>query len=533
MAQSTSSPAESSKRASGRVVLPAVAVAFGIAALLVGTAGDYGLTLDEPIYIGSAGRLADWFADTLASGPGRIGANFRDERLQEVWAFARPQNYNLPVPVLLSCVGHQISRHWLSPLVSYRFGHCLLMAATVGVLFGCLASSHGWQVACVSAGSLLGMPHVFVHAHLNTTDAALSCFWVLTILGWLHAGSSWRGGLLPAIACGLGLATKATFVLLPPLLMLWLLLFRRWAWWRAAVLICLLSPLVMLLFCPMWWAAPLSRGLEYFRTVFRADEVWKIEVYYLGQTYIAGVNPIPWHNGLVLPAVTTPPWTLLLALLCAVQWIRLRDARTGLWSKAALVLPFLRMLPNTPAHDGVRLMLPSICCLAPLAGFGFAGLVDRIRVTTTGPSHRVVRWLLVVLLLAGGAVAVVSMHPYEMSYYSEGIGGLAGASRLGFEVSYWFDALTPTALEDIQQHLPPGSRVWTFPRYDGYPLLREWGLWRPNLVDADVGQADYLLLYSRKSRFYAIPGIEQTYERGQPLWSLECRGVQIIGLYRL
>ena len=125
------------------------------------------------------------------------------------------------------------------------------------------------------------------------------------------------------------------------------------------------------------------------------------------------------------------------------------------------------------------------------------------------------------------------MHPYEMSYYSEIIGGLPGAAALGFEISYWFEAYTPAALEQVQRQLPVGAKVWTFPKYEGYPLLRRWGLWRKDLVEGDIGDADFLILYARKSRFRGIPGIEDYYTRERPNWSLRCRDVQIIGLYPL
>src|SRR5437870_5450320 len=106
-------------------IAAAVVVALATAVLLVATAGDYGLTLDEPTYVTGADRVESWFAGLW--GPPGARDSFRDERLQESWVFARPQNYNLPVPVLLSSLGHQISHRWLAPLRSYRFGHCLLM----------------------------------------------------------------------------------------------------------------------------------------------------------------------------------------------------------------------------------------------------------------------------------------------------------------------------------------------------------------------------------------------------------------------
>ena len=144
------------------------------------------------------------------------------------------------------------------------------------------------------------------------------------------------------------------------------------------------------------------------------------------------------------------------------------------------------------------------------------------------------RCLLIVVLLAASVAAIVSMHPYEMSYYSEVIGGLPGAVRLGFEVSYWFDAYTPAALQEVQARLPPGARVWTFPPYAGYDLLREWGLWRTDLAGPDPGDtnfADYLVLYSRLGWFPVITGMDRFYEQKPPMWSLRCRGVQLVGLY--
>jgi 4-amino-4-deoxy-L-arabinose transferase-like glycosyltransferase len=473
------------------------------------------------------------------SGPRGFAEGLSAKRLEESWVFARPENRNLPVPVLLSCAGHALSRRWLGPLVSYRVGHCLLMAATVGVLFGALGARYGGAVAALAAGSLMLMPHVFAHAHLNATDVPVSCFWILGILAWSKAASSWRAGLATALLCGVGLATKATFVLLPGLLVGWMLLFRQWSYGRAAAVLMGLAPLATLALCPMWWSDPLRGLTQYAATVSQADALWKIEVYYLGATYITGVRRLPWHNGWVMVAATTPPWTLLLVLVGAVRGLRQRDPSTGLWLMGAAVLPALRMLPGTPGHDGMRLMMPSVFCLAPLAGLALRtrgdscpGLVHAATAARTRFRHRTRRLLVVLVLFAGGA-AVVSTHPAEMSYYSEAIGGLSGASRLGFEVSYWFEGLSPAVLQEVQARLPAGTRVWVFPRYDGIAILRRWGLWRADLVDGDLGRADYLLLSARKARFYAIPGIEQLYRRGQPLWSLRCRGVQLVGLYKL
>jgi hypothetical protein len=513
-----------------RIAAVSVLVGLTATAILMLTVRDYGLTWDEPVYIQSADGVSGWFSKLFVGGIPGIRESFRDDRILQSWSFACPANRNLPVPALISSAGRIIGA-FLSPPGSYRVGHCLLMALTTAMLFYSLALQQGLAPASVAAGSLLFMPHIFAHAHLNATDVPVSCMWVWTLLAWQNSGSSWYWRVLTAIACGLGLATKATFLLVIPLLVAWMILFRRWRYWKAIVTIALVAPLVMMLFCPMWWASPLSRPLEYFGTVLQADSIWKSEVYYLGETYIVGQRNVPWHNGWVLLAVQTPAWTLLLAFVGAASGIRARAASVTLWTLAALLLPALRMLPSTPAHDGVRLLLPSIFCLGPLASFGFSALTSRN--VDRGTRVVVVRWLIVLLIVSLSVAATISMHPYELSYYSEAIGGLYGAASLGFEISYWFDAYTPVTIRDVQRHLPDSARVWTFPKYEGYPLLRQWNLWRSDLIDTDVGEAEFLILYARKSRFYAIPGIEDYYRQGKPVWSVRCRGVQIIGLYKL
>ena len=35
------------------------------------------------------------------------------------------------------------------------------------------------------------------------------------------------------------------------------------------------------------------------------------------------------------------------------------------------------------------------------------------------------------------------VHPYELSYYNELIGGPRGAWARGFELTYWYDAFNP------------------------------------------------------------------------------------------
>jgi 4-amino-4-deoxy-L-arabinose transferase-like glycosyltransferase len=495
--------------ASGRSLLGGVLVFAAAAVLLLGTAGDYGLTDDEPAYLRVEERLAQWF------GEARAGQGFTEEALQAGWAFARKENRNLPVPALVALGGRAAFGGLATPLVASRIGPCLLMAGSLGLAFVLVARRQGLPSALGTAGALLLMPHAFGHAHLNATDAPASCFFLLTLLAWIGGGGRPWPSVGAGVLLGLGLGTKASLFVLPVLVLGSILLFKRWRALPGFALLCGTGTLVLLLVCPMWWAHPvLGLGSFLGTTAGRSREIWAFDAYYLGRVYLGS---LPWHNGLILPLVQTPPLTLALGLLAGVRAVGRRDEGGVLLLMGALALPLLRMLPGAPGHDGIRLMLPSLFCLAPLAGHALAEVLGG-------------RALLPFLLV--GALEVGTVHPFELSYYSELVLGLRGATALGFETTYWFDALTPRVLGEIQERLPKGARVWTFPAYPGFHFLREWGLWRDDLHSGREG-AGYLVLYSREASIASDPSVREIVGRSELLYSRALEGVPLVRLYRL
>ena len=111
----------------------------------------------------------------------------------------------------------------------------------------------------------------------------------------------------------------------------------------------------------------------------------------------------------------------------------------------------LRALPHTPGHDGVRLFLPAFGVLALLGGLGAHGsLLDRFG-----------RWAkaAIVAALVEGIVSVAVMMPVPLSYFSPIVGGLPGATALGMEPTYYWDALSPEARRWLAEHTPPGRTI--------------------------------------------------------------------------
>jgi hypothetical protein len=115
------------------------------------------------------------------------------------------------------------------------------------------------------------------------------------------------------------------------------------------------------------------------------------------------------------------------------------------------------MLP-TPAHDGVRLLLPAFFFLAAFAGWGTVALALDLQRLLRLPT-RATAPVLAALVLVPAAIELARIHPYELSYYNALIGGPRGAWQRGFELTYWFDAFNARALAELNAKLPKGVEV--------------------------------------------------------------------------
>ena len=135
-------------------------------------------------------------------------------------------------------------------------------------------------------------------------------------------------------------------------------------------------------------------------------------------------------------------------------------------------------LPSSPNHDGVRLFLPVFPFVAILAGLALGRFEDVLRLRFEPRSA-----VLGILLVGAGYLAPAwwqTRHavPYYLSWYNELIGGLPGAEAAGMEVSYWYDAVTPAFISEIERVLPVGATVLAFPTVKYFEELQQMGLLR-------------------------------------------------------
>ena len=128
---------------------------------------------------------------------------------------------------------------------------------------------------------------------------------------------------------------------------------------------------------PAWWRETLPRLAHYYTlSNERRGALPDIQIIYFGQVY---EYSLPWHNAWVLMGITVPAAILgaaAIGLLWALRRIR-RDQLPLYFLIHLLTLPVIRMF-DTPAHDGVRLFLPTFFFLAAFAGWGTIWLADAL-----------------------------------------------------------------------------------------------------------------------------------------------------------
>jgi len=217
------------------------------------------------------------------------------------------------------------------------------------------------------------------------------------------------------------------------------------------------APFVGWLGNPVWWRETLPRLAHYYTlNTQRHGALPTIQIIYFGQVY---EYSLPWHNAWVLIGITAPA-AILVAAVIGLFWAMRQIGRDRLplyFLIHFLTLPVIRMM-DTPAHDGVRLFLPAFFFLAAFAGWGTVWLADALARLSRLPVG-FVRLATTAIVLGSAATALVRIHPYELSYYNELIGGPRAAWARGFELTYWYDAFTDKVIDEINGKLPLHAEV--------------------------------------------------------------------------
>ncbi len=535
-----------------RLLAASVLVGLATLALMLATEPRLAIVWDEGYSLGREARLRLWFqalrdpagfAATWtppaielvqrqgAPPPPRDRIDSRSELLFDpgvlawFWPFAREEPHgHPPFYALLGLVGDVLTPG-RPDLERGRLGPILLFSIAAGALFRFVAKRWGWWAATASAGAWTLHPHLFAHGHYASYDGPLSCLWLLAILtfvaGWESRRIVWAGAF--GVALGCAMADKLTGWFVPIPFLVWAMIYRDRRALRLLGVGCAVGLATTYLLQPPWWVEPIAGPYRFFQSNLSRGETIPIPVQFLGTIYDTPRESLPPYNTIVLTVFATP--IVFLALGLAGAWRAVRR-----WRAEPLLLLFLghwafllllRAMPHTPGHDGARLFLPAFGALALLAGPGveqFRGWIGRTPRRLVGVG------------LVEGAVAVAVMMPAPLSYYSPIVGGLPGATRLGMEPTFYWDALDADARAFLREHTPAGRtiRFATFPT--SWIYLREIGELPRRIAPLDPGVPLWYVVQNR-------PGALATWDRAliagaRPAYTVTKLGVPLVWIFR-
>lgn len=369
-----------------------------------------------------------------------------------------------PLGRILIGLAHELSWPLLNPdvpphavaVTCGRVGSACAFALTIFLVGWMTSRWYGRAAGLIAAISMVLMPRLFAHAHIAALETFVGLSYAATVLyvadRWTgERRPSWRAVLIGGMLFGLALLTKIQAVLLPIPIAVWALWYWRWRAILPLAVFGLTGLAVFFLGWPWLWIDPIAHLREYFG---RTTERLTLYCWYMDQKWAD--TDVPWHYPLVMFAVTVPVGLHALGLtgLCR-GWRSSPAPNLRVPSLIALnvfwPLVFFA-LPGITVYDGARLFLMVFPLWAVFIGWGAQCLWDVL----VARGSRTVAITSLTAFLALQSYGVLWMHPVQLSYYNLLVGGLRGASRLGFEVTYWGDSLTRSLLDEVKPEWADG-----------------------------------------------------------------------------
>jgi hypothetical protein len=144
-----------------------------------------------------------------------------------------------------------------------------------------------------------------------------------------------------------------------------------------------------------------------------------------------------------------------------------RDGGLGWLLFLSALTPILAISSGkSMVYDNERLIMVSFPFLAGLAGAGFSWIVSGLEKLSERWNKPIVSRggavILILLAFVPQLVTMIRLYPHYLSYYGESVGGLAGATRMKLETTYWCETYS-LALPIINQQAKPNDRIWVDP----------------------------------------------------------------------
>ena len=542
----------------------AVVVFAYFVALLAGHK-QQALTDDDDFYIPAGISYAQWLSEAVTFK----SSAWEKKRIDEAFKINREHP---PFAKYVFGISHFALRGLLGPSDGARFGTILFSTLIAALLlFLCiqhLGPKRGLRAGIFAVAMLLCMPRFYMHSHAATLDVPVAAMYLLSATLALCAERSRKAAFWAGPVFGLATATKlnAPFMLLAYLPFVLLTRtskttsdetpaltktvkpasesgFQLVSFPAALVSMATLGPLVFFAIWPWMWTDVVARVKEYVN--FHVNH-YGIHFLYFGQVH-TDAPYAPWHSPFVMAASTIPLVTSIFAIagiLYSYRLVRLRlrfrDGPDDSRRKEGDLLLFVLLnavttislvaFAGTPIYGGEKLFMPFFPFWCLLAGYGANIFYEKLEVAISKAAPRLV---LVGFLACSGLLFQISYGGYGLSQYNGLVGGVRGATALGFERQY-YDLAFRDLVTWLSQEAPKNLKVHFLPNNWEYVRTYKWyrrgkDLRSDIVVSNQENQADWIVLtHERRFARYAkdlqrYRGYKVLFEKridGTPIWTV-------------
>ncbi len=493
---------------------------IGLVFLLRGISAP-GITWDEAIYIPAGANYVGWFEEIISFGRNPFSA----EQIRYYWKL----NWeHPPLAKYFIAAAMYTFQGILEPVAAARVSSAFLLAGAIFVT--CLTADklYGAPSGIFAGAFLLFMPRVFGHGRLAALDMSLTFAWTLTTYLYLDINTRLKPVMVKSLALSAALLSKLNGVILPFLLVLWTLAYKKKNTLKIVFFTTIIAGALVYIFWPWLWHSPARKITGYIH--FHFFRGYRVPVFYLGKIYSDG--PAPFHYPLLMSLFTLPPAVVLLAgykFACSA-FKKFKDPFDGLIILNAAVPAAVLCFPFVGKYDGIRLFLPAFPFIAVMAGAGLWELIQKYKKKF---NNKII--LPAVLIFFSAALPVLRMGSHHLSYYNFFTGGISGARGLGLETTYWGDSVTEDVLSYINENAADKAGVVFYPVGSNVVrLLKLTGRLRNDLTGLGlekIDEADFLVLVHRQGMF--TEKLKKIIEEEKPEFSNGWGKVRFTSVYKL
>jgi len=503
---------------------------------------DYGVTCDEPENFGIGHKYLYYYQT------GQL--NFKDDNPE---IEGHPNFYNKFVKLgphqqsafanilsALACYIFYQKLHLLDPISAHHIVIPILTTVFLYILFLFVKEHWGNSAGLISVLALITYPRFFGHIFNNIKDIPEIIFFSITIVLFVEWVLSGRiKYLYPAFICfGFALATKPDAILIPIILILWQAPFlyksivndsstRIRTLLHIIVGFAITSIIVLSCFPPLLPWQP--DKVNFLFGMF----------YYTG--FISKAPDISWNLYAPSQIFYLTPVVMLLLFISGLIWAfsKLRSDKLYLLLIIWVLFPILRhCLPHVNHYDGLRHFLVFIVPFIVIVSIGVSHL-SNICLRFIKIKKGLLLTFICILFLIPNLFSLISLHPYQTTYFNFLIGGLKGAQKKDFPFSsdFWFNSYREAG-EWLDKKANSDSHYYAFP----YDDLFKYSVSREDLKPISPDKAlphipsnTYVVIVPRKwwpkMKYESLGKILSVVEKLKIVYQIKRQGGEILTIY--